>query len=91
MAVFYISGEEPTSTHHTNPITNHVKSLYWDNKPNLPLLEVLKVHSGEILLIREMIFPNDQVVSLLNGKPQLGRQVWEGEKLLYTVHGRLPL
>lgn len=64
---------------HPTPITNHAKSLYalyWDNKPNLLLLEDLKVHRGEILLIREMIFPNDQVVSLLNGKPHLG--YWVG-------------
>lgn len=57
MAVFYISGEEPTSTP-PHPITNHAKclyTLYWDNKPNLLLLAVLKVHSGENLVIQEMI------------------------------------
>lgn len=79
MTIFNLVMKNQHQAPHPTPITNHAKSLYalyWDNKPNLLLLEDLKVHRGEILLIREMIFPNDQVVSLLNGKPQLG--YWVG-------------
>lgn len=69
MAVFYICGEEQTSSPHPTPITKYIKSLdalYWNN------MIMLEVHSGEIWLIRERIFPNHSEVSLSNGMTQLG-------------------